>query len=231
MHLPRRMLGRDVERLEIVPVVLDVRPFGDGEAHVGEDRDDLVGDLAHRMDAPLGALRAGSVTSIRSASSRASSGHLVAARPCGGQGLLELALERVEGLSRLGRCSAGRLPSRLTSSVTLPFLPRRRPAPPRARQVGSRGDPAQMSPRRSSSSRPSVPPASRTRRQQKGASRPLVASPGLGARWAPPGHAWRAASACLTKTANAAPSWTAISASTLRSSPTPASLRPCMNRP
>ena len=41
-HLPGRMLRRDVERLEIVPVVLDVRTFGDGEAHVGEDRDDLL---------------------------------------------------------------------------------------------------------------------------------------------------------------------------------------------
>ena len=57
-HLPGRMLGRDVERLEIVPVVLDVRAFGHGEAHVGEDRDDLLGGLADRVDAALAAARA-----------------------------------------------------------------------------------------------------------------------------------------------------------------------------
>ena len=51
--LPRRMLGRDVERGEIVEVGLDVRTFGDREAHIGEDLGDLVGDLADRMDAAL----------------------------------------------------------------------------------------------------------------------------------------------------------------------------------
>ena len=58
--LPRRMLGRNVERGEIVEVGLDVRAFGDREAHIGEDLGDLVGDLAHRVDAALGerALRA-----------------------------------------------------------------------------------------------------------------------------------------------------------------------------
>ena len=52
--LPRRMLGRDVERGEIVEVGLDVRPFGDPEAHVGEYFGDLVSDLADWMDATLG---------------------------------------------------------------------------------------------------------------------------------------------------------------------------------
>ena len=52
-HLPGGVLGRDVERLEIVPVVLDVRAFGDREAHVGEDRHDLLGGLADRVDPPL----------------------------------------------------------------------------------------------------------------------------------------------------------------------------------
>ena len=55
VHLPRRMLGRDVERVEVVQVVLDVRALGDGEAHVAEDRDDLLDGLADRMDAALGA--------------------------------------------------------------------------------------------------------------------------------------------------------------------------------
>ena len=35
--LPRRMLGRDVERGEIVEVGLDVGALGDREAHIGED--------------------------------------------------------------------------------------------------------------------------------------------------------------------------------------------------
>ena len=52
--LPRRMLGRNVERGEIVEVGLDVGTLGDREAHIGEDLGDLVGDLAHRMDAALG---------------------------------------------------------------------------------------------------------------------------------------------------------------------------------
>ena len=52
VHLARRMAGREVELGEIVVVALDVRPFGDGEAHLGEDRGDLVHHLADRMDAP-----------------------------------------------------------------------------------------------------------------------------------------------------------------------------------
>ena len=50
VHLPRRVLGRDVERREIVEVVLDVGPFDDPEAHVGEDRDQLVQHLADGMN-------------------------------------------------------------------------------------------------------------------------------------------------------------------------------------
>ena len=46
--LPRRMLGRNVERGEIVEVGLDVGALGDRETHIGEDLGDLVGDLADR---------------------------------------------------------------------------------------------------------------------------------------------------------------------------------------
>ncbi len=52
VHLARRMAGREVELGEIVVVALDVRPFGDGEAHLGENGGDLVHHLADRMDAP-----------------------------------------------------------------------------------------------------------------------------------------------------------------------------------
>ena len=54
VHLPRRMLRRDVERGEIVEIVLDVRALRRREAHLAEDRDDLVDGLADRMDAALG---------------------------------------------------------------------------------------------------------------------------------------------------------------------------------
>jgi hypothetical protein len=51
--LAGRMLGRDVQLGEVVVVSLDVRTFGDGEAHIGKDRGDLVPDLADWVDAPL----------------------------------------------------------------------------------------------------------------------------------------------------------------------------------
>ena len=51
VHLARRMADGEVERGEVVMVGLDVRPFGDREAHVAEDGGDLVDDLADRMDA------------------------------------------------------------------------------------------------------------------------------------------------------------------------------------
>ena len=51
VHLARGVAGREVELGEIIVVGLDVRPFGDRKAHVGENRDDLVHHLADRMDA------------------------------------------------------------------------------------------------------------------------------------------------------------------------------------
>ena len=54
MLLPRRMLGRNVELGEVEIVGLDVGTFGDGKAHVGEDLDAFVVDLADGMDAAIG---------------------------------------------------------------------------------------------------------------------------------------------------------------------------------
>ena len=51
VHLPRRMADGEVQRREVELVGLDVRPFGDREAHVGEDRGELVDDLGDRVDA------------------------------------------------------------------------------------------------------------------------------------------------------------------------------------
>ena len=53
MHLARRMAFREIQLGEVVVVGLDVRTFGDGEAHVGEDRGEFVPDLAERMNAAL----------------------------------------------------------------------------------------------------------------------------------------------------------------------------------
>jgi len=52
MHRPRRVAFRDVERGEIVPVVLDLRACGDGEAHVRKDFRQFVHHLADRVDRP-----------------------------------------------------------------------------------------------------------------------------------------------------------------------------------
>ena len=39
---------------EVVEIVLDVRALGDHEAHLAEDRGDLLGHLADRVDAAVG---------------------------------------------------------------------------------------------------------------------------------------------------------------------------------
>ena len=52
VHVARRMVRRKIQFREIIIVGLDVRPFGDGKSHVGENDRELVHHLAHRMDAP-----------------------------------------------------------------------------------------------------------------------------------------------------------------------------------
>ena len=49
VHRPRRMALGNVERGEIVPVVLDLRPRRDREAQIGEDFRQLVHHLTDRM--------------------------------------------------------------------------------------------------------------------------------------------------------------------------------------
>ena len=96
VHLPGGVFGRNVERREVVKVVLDVRTFGDGETHVGENRNDLVDDLRHRVYAALrlGAGRQRDVNTLRFQLFR-QGGVLkrVAARL---DGRCDLVLERVE---------------------------------------------------------------------------------------------------------------------------------------
>ncbi len=50
MFLPRGVLGRDVQGVEVVPVGFDLRAFGDGKAHIGEDRGQFLHHLGDRMD-------------------------------------------------------------------------------------------------------------------------------------------------------------------------------------
>ena len=46
VHLgPGGVVAGDVQRIEIVPVAFDLRPFGHGKTHIGEDRGDLLGHL------------------------------------------------------------------------------------------------------------------------------------------------------------------------------------------
>ena len=120
----RRMVRGDVERAEIVPVALDVRAFGDGEAHGAEDRGHLLHGAADRVDQAGGARarRQGDVDAL------------------GGQagfqrGRFQRRAPRLDGLRssasfswfsaapRSRRCSGGALPRSFSSAVSLPFLP------------------------------------------------------------------------------------------------------------
>ena len=54
VHGPRGVAFGHVKRGEIVPVVLDFRPGGDRETHVGKDLGELVHHLADRVDRAFG---------------------------------------------------------------------------------------------------------------------------------------------------------------------------------
>ena len=59
LHLARRMVGRKVERLEVVEVVLDVLGRGDLEAHRGEDVEHPLHHQGQRMEPAARDARAG----------------------------------------------------------------------------------------------------------------------------------------------------------------------------
>ncbi len=56
VHLPRRMVGGNVEGAEVVPVVLHLRAGGRGKAHVGEDDRYLLQGAGYGMDGAGGPL-------------------------------------------------------------------------------------------------------------------------------------------------------------------------------
>ena len=49
VHVHRRVVGRKVERSEVVPLRLALGPERDGESELAEDRDDFVDDERDRM--------------------------------------------------------------------------------------------------------------------------------------------------------------------------------------
>jgi hypothetical protein len=51
-HVTRRVIGRDAERLEVIPVPLDFRPFGDLEAHAREGGEHVAHGLSNGVQAP-----------------------------------------------------------------------------------------------------------------------------------------------------------------------------------
>ncbi len=60
VHLgPCGVVAGDVQRVEIVPVTVDLRTFGNRKAHIGKNRRDLFGDLADRVDRALSAAPTG----------------------------------------------------------------------------------------------------------------------------------------------------------------------------
>ena len=54
LHVPRRVVARNVERLEVVVVALDLRALGDREAEPREDGDDLVVHAGQGVERALG---------------------------------------------------------------------------------------------------------------------------------------------------------------------------------
>ena len=146
------MVRRNVQRAEIAPVALDVRTFGDGEAHGAEDRRDFLHGAADRVDQPgRRAAAAAGCGSIRSCASRASSAAAssaaLAAPRCAG---VSASFSRFSAAPRSRRCSGGVLPRSLSSPVSAAVaaehgdadgvpgaqIGRRRRAPHRSRSSG-----------------------------------------------------------------------------------------------
>lgn len=46
-------MAGDVQRVEIIPIRVDLRPFGDGKAHLGQDRGHLFRHLTDRVNGAL----------------------------------------------------------------------------------------------------------------------------------------------------------------------------------
>jgi hypothetical protein len=125
VHLAGRMAVGKVQRGEIVVVGLDIRTFGDGEAHVGEDGGDLVDDLADGVDAAaLGRRRPhGRLTSTVSRASRSVMAASLSSVLRAAMASATRALRPLIAGPASWRSSGVILPRPLSSSDTEPFLP------------------------------------------------------------------------------------------------------------
>src|SRR5262245_42935247 len=90
------MLGRHVERVEAMPLVLDFRAFDDGEAHAGKDRFHAIAYERQRMAAAERGLTAGQRHVEAGALERRAFGRFAA----GFSGLVDLLLD--VGLESIG---------------------------------------------------------------------------------------------------------------------------------
>jgi hypothetical protein len=110
VHRPGRVMAWDVERLEVVIVVFDLRTFGNAVANVGEELLDSFQSAGNRMQTTGGLATAWRVTSMDSAAS------LAARSDCSNAALRALRTSVTRSLATLisaptcGRSSAGKFP-------------------------------------------------------------------------------------------------------------------------
>ena len=205
VHRPRRMIGGNVERLEVVEVVLDLRARGDIEAGTAEQRLDPQTRPGDRVQAAalLAAPRAASRRCARRrARARCRRARARARAPRAPPALLLRLVDARAGGRALARPAS--CPSAFSCSVSAPFLPSQR-----TRTSSS----AARSPHAATSA--SAWPVRAVRSAKTRPLRQLIP---------------RAVFACCAIAPKAAVSCTAMSASTLRSISTPALFRPLMMR-
>ena len=123
LHVARGVVGRHVQRLEVVPVGLDLRPRADHEPELEEDVLDLAPHLRQRVQRPQPptARRQRHVDDARQVFAQAL---LVEPGQPLGDRLLDLGLDAVRRLTDGRTLPAGMRPSSFMSSETFPFLPR-----------------------------------------------------------------------------------------------------------
>ena len=122
-HRARRMMRRNVQRAEIIPVILDIRAFLDREAHGAENRRDLLRRPADRVDR-AGRLRARRLRNVdalgrQPASSAAASS---TARRAASASVIAF-FRTFSSAPRVLRARGSIAPSCFNSAVTAPFLP------------------------------------------------------------------------------------------------------------
>ncbi len=117
------MVGRKVQRLEIVVVAFHLRAFGDRVAHVDEDGDDLVQGAQHRMAHAQPRVMPGRVMSMRSEASLASAPAPAIFCRVSSIACSASLFQGVDALSNIALVAAGAaLSQRSLICVRMPFL-------------------------------------------------------------------------------------------------------------